>query len=333
MVTFGPSLLYYYLPSPSECSTGKKQDPFKVPQNRDLPVEKDLMNRKHSISGDTVEELPEDPLLKAKQKRVSKEDPQYSELTNLKLCIELTGPYHPKLHHLGEQQTLAAESKCGQQGSKKVTQVVKPQVMAQGSKISEEKPSRKRAEARYNEIWLKNSVKPNDDEQGNQIQTQPSFTSGLMKHTKQLGIKESQKPDVLHTHEQEDHQGYTDDIEKPSGKRLCKTKCLIPQGPRQCTSMTRDNANEKVTIQRFRNQAKLTSNYEQSPAKQDQSLHSLCSGLLPQVTQSHPVPPEARRLSVNRNAGETLLQRAARCGYEVGVLVGISIQKLLATAA
>ena len=97
MVTFGPSLLYYCLPSPGECNTRKKQDPFKVPQDRDLPVEKDLMDkqpesetppnqvdleiphnlthfldRKHSVSGDTVKELPEDPLLKAKWKRVSK---------------------------------------------------------------------------------------------------------------------------------------------------------------------------------------------------------------------------------------------------------------------
>lgn len=30
-----------------------------------------------------------------------------------------------------------------------------------------------------------------------------------------------------------------------------------------------------------------------------------------------PIPPEARRLIVNKNAGETLLQRAARLGYEV----------------
>ncbi|KAG7270251.1 hypothetical protein CRUP_031953, partial [Coryphaenoides rupestris] len=33
-----------------------------------------------------------------------------------------------------------------------------------------------------------------------------------------------------------------------------------------------------------------------------------------------PVPPEARRLIVNKNAGETLLQRAARLGYEEVVL-------------
>lgn len=34
-------------------------------------------------------------------------------------------------------------------------------------------------------------------------------------------------------------------------------------------------------------------------------------------TPSRPVPPEVRRLIVNKNAGETLLQRAARLGYQV----------------
>lgn len=49
---------------------------------------------------------------------------------------------------------------------------------------------------------------------------------------------------------------------------------------------------------------------------------------LPEVAELHkappvepsafrPIPPEARRLIVNKNAGETLLQRAARLGYEV----------------
>uniref|UniRef100_A0A665TC90 BCL-6 corepressor PCGF1 binding domain-containing protein n=1 Tax=Echeneis naucrates TaxID=173247 RepID=A0A665TC90_ECHNA len=41
----------------------------------------------------------------------------------------------------------------------------------------------------------------------------------------------------------------------------------------------------------------------------------------PQHTPSaRPVPPEVRRLIVNKNAGETLLQRAARLGYEEVVL-------------
>lgn len=40
----------------------------------------------------------------------------------------------------------------------------------------------------------------------------------------------------------------------------------------------------------------------------------------PETTPSRPMPPEARRLIVNKNAGETLLQRAARLGYEVRAL-------------
>ncbi|XP_049340075.1 BCL-6 corepressor-like protein 1 isoform X2 [Astyanax mexicanus] len=40
----------------------------------------------------------------------------------------------------------------------------------------------------------------------------------------------------------------------------------------------------------------------------------------PESTPSRPVPPEVRRLIVNKNAGETLLQRAARLGYQEVVL-------------
>ncbi|XP_030621330.1 BCL-6 corepressor-like protein 1 [Chanos chanos] len=43
-------------------------------------------------------------------------------------------------------------------------------------------------------------------------------------------------------------------------------------------------------------------------------------GGTPDLTPSRPVPPEARRLIVNKNAGETLLQRAARLGYQDVVL-------------
>lgn len=41
---------------------------------------------------------------------------------------------------------------------------------------------------------------------------------------------------------------------------------------------------------------------------------------IPESTPSRPVPPEVRRLIVNKNAGETLLQRAARLGYQVKYL-------------
>lgn len=37
-----------------------------------------------------------------------------------------------------------------------------------------------------------------------------------------------------------------------------------------------------------------------------------------------PIPPEVRRLIVNKNAGETLLQRAARLGYQVSTCLHVS---------
>ncbi|XP_036697122.1 BCL-6 corepressor-like [Balaenoptera musculus] len=357
-------------------SAGKKQHPFETPEDRDLPVEKCFMdrqpvseppsnhvalnmlhnptlwlNRKHSISSDTnhtestAEELPEDSLWKAKKRHISK-------------------GLHPKKRHLlhlreWEHQVLAAESKPAWQGRKEVTQAVKPEIVAQGSEISEEKPNRKSEEVKGNRSWSEEFLKSSDNDQdfpvfsssmptkrllstiaGNQMQTQPSCTSGLMMHTKQQRIKESHEADVLYRDDQEDCQGamllqkYTNDPEKTSGKRLCKTKHLIPQEPRQCTSLKSDNADSKVNIQRFRNQPELTSNCERSPAKQDQKCFNdlqqllpasqtsqlLYSGSSPQTTQCRPLQLKAQRLTVNKNAGETLLQRAARVGCEKLVL-------------
>uniref|UniRef100_A0A8C3WY77 BCL6 corepressor n=1 Tax=Catagonus wagneri TaxID=51154 RepID=A0A8C3WY77_9CETA len=399
-----------------EYSAGSKHDPFEAPEDKDLPVEKYFMDRqpaseppadqaapdmphsptlrldrKRKVSGDSshtetpVEELPEDPLLKAKRRRVSKddwperemtnsssnhlEDPHYSELTNLKVCIELTGLHPKKQRHLlhlrerWEQQVSAAESKPGRQGRKEVTQAVQPEVTTQGNNISEEKPGRKRAEAKGNRSWLEESLKSSDNEQGLPVfsgsppmkslsstnasgkkQTQPSCTPASRLPAKQQKIKESQKTDVLCTDEEEDCQAtsqlqkYTDNSEKPSGKRLCKTKHLIPQEPRRGLPLTGDyyveNTDGKVTVRRFRKRPEPSSDYDLSPAKQDQKPVDRLQQLLPasqssqlprsssppETTQSRPMPPEARRLIVNKNAGETLLQRAARLGYEEVVL-------------
>lgn len=100
------------------------------------------------------------------------EDPHYNELTNLKVCIELTGLHPKKQRHLlhlrerWEQQVSAAESKPGRQGRKEVTQALQPEVTAQGNNTSEEKPSRKRAEAKGNRSWPEESLKSSDNEQG-----------------------------------------------------------------------------------------------------------------------------------------------------------------------
>ncbi|XP_028623638.1 BCL-6 corepressor isoform X5 [Grammomys surdaster] len=400
-----------------EYSTGNKHELFEAPEDKELPVEKYFLerppvsepptdqgvvdmphsptlrlDRKRKLSGDsthtetTVEEQAEDPL-KAKRRRISKddwperemtnsssnhlEDPHCNELTNLKVCIELTG-LHPKkqrhLLHLRErweqQVAAAAESKPGRQSRKEGTQAVQPEVTSQGNNITEEKPGRKKAEAKGNRGWSEESLKSCDNEQGLPVfsdsppmkslsstnasgkkQTQPSCTPASRLPAKQQKIKESQKTDVLCTEEDEDCraasplQKYTDNVEKPSGKRLCKTKHLIPQESRRSLQITGDyyveNSDTKMTVRRFRKRPEPSSDYDLSPpAKQEPKAFDRLQQLLPatqatqlprsnspqETTQSRPMPPEARRLIVNKNAGETLLQRAARLGYEEVVL-------------
>ncbi|XP_059535583.1 BCL-6 corepressor isoform X3 [Myotis daubentonii] len=397
-----------------EYGVGNKHDPFEPPENKDLSLEKYFvdrqpvseppseqaaadvpgspalqLDRKRRASGDSThaeapgEELSEDPLLKAKRRRVSKddwperemtnsssnhlEDPHYNELTNLKVCIELTGLHPKKQRHLlhlreqWEQQVSAADSKPGRQGRKEVTQASQPEATAQGNSLSEEKPGRKRAETKGNRSWAEEALKCSDNEQGLPVfaasppmkglsspnasgkkQTQPSCTPASRPPAKHPKIKENPKTDVLCTDEEEDCQAallqkYTDG-EKPSGKRLCKTKHLIPQEPRRSLPLPGDyyvdNADGKVTVRRVRKRPESSSDYDLSPAKQDQKPFDRLQQLLPasqssqlprsssppEATQSRPMPPEARRLIVNKNAGETLLQRAARLGYEEVVL-------------
>lgn len=68
--------------------------------------------------------------------------------------------------------------------------------------------------------------------------------------------------------------------------------------------------------------AKKTPTLSYASSKQSNSPLSGKKGIagksgIPESTPSRPVPPEVRRLIVNKNAGETLLQRAARLGYQV----------------
>ncbi|XP_065435081.1 BCL-6 corepressor isoform X10 [Chrysemys picta bellii] len=181
-------------------------------------------------------------------------------------------------------------------------------------------------------------------------QTQPSCTPASRLAAKQQKIKESRNTDVLCTDEEEDFQATSllqrySECEKPSGKRQCKTKHLALQERRRRSSLTGDdttdieNVEDKVTVtRRFRKRPEPTSDCDSSPAKSyEQKLYDRLqqtSSLLPvsqpsqlqiastpqETTPSRPMPPEARRLIVNKNAGETLLQRAARLGYEEVVL-------------
>ncbi|NWX41400.1 BCORL protein, partial [Steatornis caripensis] len=107
--------------------------------------------------------------------------------------------------------------------------------------------------------------------------------------------------------EHSDSSPVQEELEKPSGKRKCKTKHLAGI----C-----DEGKGKGCW----NQPKMR------PVKKPQDLWTLCKsrqvspGSSPELPVAQSIPPGARRLIVNKNAGETLLQRAARLGYKDVVL-------------
>ncbi|XP_039186877.1 BCL-6 corepressor-like protein 1 [Crotalus tigris] len=96
-----------------------------------------------------------------------------------------------------------------------------------------------------------------------------------------------------------DHSGVApmqEGLEKPSGKRKCKTKHLsgiCEEGKAKSRSPKKSREHSPFGKARQHNVERT-----------------------PETPASPPVPPEARRLIVNKNAGETLLQRAARLGYK-----------------
>ncbi|XP_022272033.1 BCL-6 corepressor-like protein 1 isoform X2 [Canis lupus baileyi] len=100
--------------------------------------------------------------------------------------------------------------------------------------------------------------------------------------------------------------------EKPSGKRKCKTKHMA-------------NVSEEAKGKGRWSQQKTRSPKSPTPAKPTEPCTpSKSRSAGPEEASESPtarqIPPEARRLIVNKNAGETLLQRAARLGYKDVVL-------------
>ncbi|XP_011222433.1 BCL-6 corepressor-like protein 1 isoform X2 [Ailuropoda melanoleuca] len=100
--------------------------------------------------------------------------------------------------------------------------------------------------------------------------------------------------------------------EKPSGKRKCKTKHMA-------------NVSEEAKGKGRWSQQKTRSPKSPTPVKPTEPCTpSKSRSVGPEEASESPtarqIPPEARRLIVNKNAGETLLQRAARLGYKDVVL-------------
>ncbi|XP_060105659.1 LOW QUALITY PROTEIN: BCL-6 corepressor-like protein 1 [Heteronotia binoei] len=95
-------------------------------------------------------------------------------------------------------------------------------------------------------------------------------------------------------------------LEKPSGKRKCKTKHL--------SGICEEKAKARWNQSKTRSPKKSREPCPSSKSRQHSSEKTSEPPAAP------PVPPEARRLIVNKNAGETLLQRAARLGYKEVVM-------------
>ncbi|KGL76517.1 BCL-6 corepressor, partial [Tinamus guttatus] len=274
------------------------------------------LDRKRKHSGERVQndgsqhdnfmdELQDEVLSKAKKKKICKDDwperemtnnssnhleePNCNEVTNLKVCIELTG-LHPKkqrhlqhLRELWEQQVSPERSpsgKLGRQSRKDLAEAVQPETTAKVKDFTEERPTKKRSEAKSNRSWSEESLKTSDNEQGLPVfpvsphmkslsstnanskrQAQPSCTPASRLAAKQQKIKESRKTDGLYTDEEEDFQPASlqkyAECEKPSGKRQCKTKHLALQERRRRSSLTGDdttdieNAEDKVSLFRL----------------------------------------------------------------------------------
>ncbi|XP_017580566.2 BCL-6 corepressor isoform X2 [Pygocentrus nattereri] len=132
------------------------------------------------------------------------------------------------------------------------------------------------------------------------------------------------------------------DLEKPKGKRPCKTKHI---GQRELRMLTANEESPELSPAPPLKVAKRspsdcigpspvrprTSSPSSPAAPPSPPLQPAAVAPVAVVTPvpapvpseppaSRPMPPEARRLIVNKNAGETLLQRAARLGYEEVVL-------------
>ncbi|KAL8190407.1 UNVERIFIED_CONTAM: hypothetical protein K2H54_052972 [Gekko kuhli] len=310
------------------------------------------MQNDGSLKENFIEELEDEFASKAKKRKNSKDDwperemtnnssnhleePNCNEVTNLKVCIELTG-LHPKkqrhlqhLRELWEQQVSPERSppgKLGRQSRKDLAEAVQPEATAKVKDCTEERHTKKRSEVKSNRSWSEESLKTSDNEQGSphmknlsssgingKRQSQLSCIPASRLAAKQQKIKENWKTDVLCTDEEEDFQAPSllqkhSECEKPPGKRQCKTKHLALQERRRRSSLAGDDITDIESSEEKPSQLQIAS------APQE-------------TTPSRPMPPEARRLIVNKNAGETLLQRAARLGYEASIISEVLCSEL-----
>ncbi|XP_044139562.1 BCL-6 corepressor isoform X2 [Bufo gargarizans] len=285
-----------------------------------------------------TDDWPERELLDISKK--SLEESHCNEVTNLKVCIELTGLHPKKQRHLQHLREL------GQLGRKEAPESREITDNESKHRSLEEKPFKAKPEIKSTSDLedLNGDITVSTHTKGfplgcpsskRQSQTNPTPAPRLA--AKQQKIREGRKAYVPCTDEEGSLQiaslpeDYTE-YEKPPGKRQFKTKhmALLERKRKRLLvgddSMDNGSVDDKVNIKGFRKQIEFSPDNSPIKVPDQMSIMHTPSQMSPllnhiqDITPSRPMPPEARRLIVNKNAGETLLQRAARLGYEEVVL-------------
>ncbi|XP_076148336.1 uncharacterized protein bcorl1 [Alosa pseudoharengus] len=120
----------------------------------------------------------------------------------------------------------------------------------------------------------------------------------------------------------QDGQSPADSTDKPAGKRKFKSKHLITDSEDQKKLKTKRGSlgkDEESPVAKKPGGTLASPKGLPSPVPVRKGPSGR-GGVAPESPPGRPVPPEVRRLIVNKNAGETLLQRAARLGYQDVVL-------------
>ncbi|XP_077465342.1 uncharacterized protein bcorl1 [Stigmatopora argus] len=108
--------------------------------------------------------------------------------------------------------------------------------------------------------------------------------------------------------------------DKPSGKRKFKSKHLCDSDELKTKSKRGSSGKRGAPAAPSEDAGAENGGGPPPPAKSPPPSGKKSSAALrngsPESTPKRPIPPEVRRLIVNKNAGETLLQRAARLGYQ-----------------
>ncbi|KAG2456788.1 BCOR protein, partial [Polypterus senegalus] len=295
------------------------------------------------------------------------EESRCNEVKNLKVCIELAGLHPHKQRHLQNLRDLPSERLATSQANttpspsptshsrkhqaKPCLSDVTENEREVKRDLVEERPTRKRPEGKDSRSWSEENLCRSNIEQDVSPPPPSSMPMPMpLRAEKKSAYPTAQSHDKRQRLKEVRKEGETPrlrkyiDLEKPKGKRQCKTKHICLREHRRA-SLTGDestdveNSEDKITPKR--SSRKRSASVSDSPPskpcspKPSENLPEPPSPITPapslptfppvgnppvETPTSRPMPPEARRLIVNKNAGETLLQRAARLGYEEVVL-------------